>query len=221
VFDILQYYQTSKINFPLTFPHNCALIVDNMDNTLTNTELYSHKNIPLETLVGYRNKGLSYRQIAKLAGCSSINVFHRLKYAEDDIIETEGYADNRAWVFDNLAKKLIFSITEDEIKSLNPYQRVVALGILYDKYRLETNQSTSNVGLTGRITVIAQDSMAQKALADTIRGRRRAEVVGLDTPDNRDSGNGSPIKSQPRTDNSGISPGDLQGVYIIEDYSGV
>ena len=49
--------------------------------------------------------------------------------------------------YENLARRMIDSITEDDIQKINAYQRTIASGICTDKMRLLRNESTSNFSI--------------------------------------------------------------------------
>jgi IS30 family transposase len=54
---------------------------------------------------------------------------------------------NLAEWYEDLAKRMLSSITDQDIEKINAYQRTVSAGIATDKLRLLTNQSTENVAL--------------------------------------------------------------------------
>ena len=58
-----------------------------------------------------------------------------------------------------------FKITDEDIKGINPLQRVVAMGILYDKERLESGKSTANINVV-EVTGTIADLQSQ---ADLLR----------------------------------------------------
>lgn len=107
----------------------------------------SRKNIPIETVIEYRNRGLSYTEIAKLTGCSRQNVQQRLETVEYSKEDIENFKKHRGDVFAFLQSKLINSIDSDAIKEMQPYQRIVGASILYDKERLEQGKSTGNINI--------------------------------------------------------------------------
>lgn len=54
-------------------------------------------------------------------------------------------------IFLDLSMRYARSITDDDIKKTAPGQRVTNMAIAYDKYRLETGQSTENVSIISRL----------------------------------------------------------------------
>lgn len=93
----------------------------------------THKNIPIQTIIAYKNRGLGYSEIAKLTGCSRQNVEQRLSTIEYSKEDLENFKNHRKDVFAFLQSKLLNSIDEGEIKELNPLQRIIGAGILFDK----------------------------------------------------------------------------------------
>ena len=107
----------------------------------------SRKNIPIESIIEYRNRGLSYTEIAKLTGCSRQNVQQRLETVEYNKEDIENFKKHRGDVFAFLQSKLINSIDSDAIKRMQPYQRIIGASIMYDKERLEQGKSTGNINI--------------------------------------------------------------------------
>jgi hypothetical protein len=82
-----------------------------------------------------------------------------LAFARQDDTKT-AVADLRedlADAYEGLARRMIDSITDEDITKLNAYQRTVASGIAFDKMRLHRNQSTSNQSVFFRIVDEAPD----------------------------------------------------------------
>jgi len=125
------------------------------------------KLIPIETIIEYaeREPPLSYSEIAAIVGCSRENVFQRLQSVGYTRLNRKNYEKNRTFTFQFLQSKLLNSINDDDIKGINPLQRVVAAGILYDKERLESGKSTQNINVVEVIGTIS-DLQAQ---ADALR----------------------------------------------------
>lgn len=111
---------------------NKAIVPDEIISPDCNIDR-SHKNIPIETIIEYRNRGLGYSEIAKLTGCSRQNVQQRLETVEYSKEDLENFKNHRKDVFAFLQSKLLNSIDEGEIKELNPLQRIIGAGILFDK----------------------------------------------------------------------------------------
>lgn len=107
----------------------------------------TQKDIPIETLIALKNKGLTLEQIAKIVKCSKQNIQQRLDAIGYNKQDLENFKETRADVFAFLQSKLINSIEHTKIKKLNPYQRIVGASILYDKERLELGKSTGRIDI--------------------------------------------------------------------------
>ena len=118
------------------------------------------KKIPIETIIAYRRKGLSINDIATIVGCSKQNVWERLQTVGYDDVDLDSFNNSRADILAFVQSKLINSLDSDAIKEMQPYQRVVATGILYDKERLERGKSTSNINVV-EVTGTIADLQAQ------------------------------------------------------------
>lgn len=107
----------------------------------------SNKYIPIEDIIEYCNKGLSYREIGELLGCSKQNISQRLDaigYAPERL---KNFHKNRADIFSFLQSKILNSIDEDAIQKAPLNLKVVSAGILYDKERLERGKSSQNISI--------------------------------------------------------------------------
>ena len=57
-------------------------------------------------------------------------------------------------MFEGLAKRMITSISDEDILKINAYQRTVSAGISTDKYRLLSGQSTDNLAIDATLRSI-------------------------------------------------------------------
>jgi len=103
--------------------------------------------IPLETLVYYRKKGLTYEEVAKQCGCTKANVIQRMHYHGLADNSLDHYVNHRVDVLRYWQRKILDSITSDDLKKANFSSKIMGYGILYDKERLETGQSTGNIAV--------------------------------------------------------------------------
>ena len=139
-----------------------------------------NKDIPIETIIEYRSKGLSLNEIAKLIGCSKQNVHKRLEavgYSKEDL---ENFKNHRADVFAFLQSRLLNSIDDETIKELNAYQRIIGIGVLYDKERLTRGQSTANVDVHELFESIEQRQARIDALREELGCITKTEEIKTD-----------------------------------------
>ncbi|MDO9528026.1 MAG: hypothetical protein Q7J27_02580 [Syntrophales bacterium] len=126
------------------------------------------KNIPLETLIELYKKKLSHAQIGKVTGCSASNVTMRLKRA--GITTLRDYKKNRADVFAIIQGKIINSVSPLDIKKASLLQKATAIGIMYDKERLERGESTENISIHADIKALREGAQNGAVKAKTIAG---------------------------------------------------
>jgi DNA-binding transcriptional regulator GbsR (MarR family) len=105
----------------------------------------SNKQIPIETIIEYKNRGLSLSEIEKLIGCSKQNVSQRLQEVGYDKNNLEHFKKNRKEVFAFIQSKMLNSIDKEEIKRMPVAQRVLCSGILYDKEEKEGEKIVETV----------------------------------------------------------------------------
>ena len=99
-------------------------------------------------------KGLALTQIAKLCNISVTAVRGLIERNNIDPIDTEVYKKNRADTLASVQRRLLNNISQADIKKSGLRDKVVAVGILYDKERLERGQSTENVSIDGALRSI-------------------------------------------------------------------
>ena len=133
--------------------------------TLPDVPNSAPKNIPIESIIDYRTKGLTTREIAELLGCSHSNIVQRLQGISNDIDTLSIFKQHKADIVTLLTKKQIsayFSLTDEEQKELIKRRGLVDYGIAYDKMRLELGESTQNVDVHADIQAMKALKQAQK-----------------------------------------------------------
>jgi len=105
----------------------------------------ANKNIPIEAIIELRQKNLTVNQIAKILGCDHSNIVRRLQSISNEIDLTHSYKKNRADILAFHQRRIIQSITPADLKKAGLRDKIISAGVLYDKERLETGQSTQNI----------------------------------------------------------------------------
>jgi hypothetical protein len=113
------------------------------------------KGIELEKVFELRfiNK-LTCQQIGDLLGCSQQNIYNLLKKHFPELKNLDFFKEHKA---DLLAAKqagILFSLSEEDIKKANLRDKATTFGILYDKERLERDESTENISIKQQIRKI-------------------------------------------------------------------
>ncbi len=106
----------------------------------------SFQIIDINKAIELRVKGLTYQEIAEYFGCTPQAVNQRLQPFMIDP-DLQVFKDNRSEIFANIQWQLLKSIDKKDIKRTPVTSRITGAAILYDKERLETDKSTSNVHL--------------------------------------------------------------------------
>lgn len=127
---------------------------------------------PLE-VAELREKGLTFTQIAKIIGCTKQAANKAYRNLMTDFRGVEKFKDIRADVFAMLQKKMLYSLTADDIKGMAPDRRVWSAAVLYDKERLERDKSTANLSYKAIISDIADLEAVEADLK-----RQIAEITG-------------------------------------------
>lgn len=115
----------------------------------------------------YRLKGLTYKQIGTLL-CpeqpfcpqSIHQQLSRFDAFLKDADSLPTFQSNRADLINAVEFKLLASLTDDQaIEKMSYRDRAVSYGIIVDKRRLETGQSTSNISVLGKIVQQADSEL--------------------------------------------------------------
>ena len=101
------------------------------------------RNIPIETIIELKTKGLLDKDVAKLLDCSQQNVSGRLKEWRKEVQGLETFKKNKADVLSVIQSKILNKLSEAEIKKATAYQKVGMFSLLYDKERLERGQTVA------------------------------------------------------------------------------
>jgi len=100
--------------------------------------------VNIENALILKQAGQSYKEIAAEMNTCPSNVHKQLQHLLPTEL-TDTYKKQRADIFANLQLEMVQSVDSDAIKAASLLQRITAVGILYDKERLERNLSTANV----------------------------------------------------------------------------
>jgi predicted transcriptional regulator len=99
--------------------------------------------------------GMSYHAVSKELGRSPHTV-KRFALQTDtavEIVEKKGELSN---FFEDLARRMIESISDQDISRINAYQRTISAGIATDKMRLLREKSTQNISSILNITQMVE-----------------------------------------------------------------
>jgi predicted transcriptional regulator len=110
--------------------------------------------------------GRTYNAIAHELGRSP----HTIKKALTDPETTKQVEEikaNLADMFENVAKRLVLSVTDKDIVKINALQRITGAGISVDKMRLLRSESTENISYH----VLADHS---RSLSEQVRVKEKA-----------------------------------------------
>ena len=93
-----------------------------------------------------KHPDLNTREVGELVGCDHSHVVKVLARWGIKQSENEEYKKNRADILAGVGKRILETLTDEDIKKASLNQKVVSYGILYDKERLERDKSTVIVG---------------------------------------------------------------------------
>ncbi len=91
--------------------------------------------------------GKTYHAISQYLDRDPKTIKTALTKNPEVIQEINEIKEDLADMFENTAKRMITSISDEDIEKINAYQRTVAAGISTDKMRLLRDESTENVNI--------------------------------------------------------------------------
>ena len=107
----------------------------------------NHKNISIKEIINLRRKGLTPGLIARALHCSKRNIKHRLKQVEEQVNKLGNFPDLREALFAIKQKEILESIKPETIEKAGLKDRAIALGILFDKEKIESGKFAGGSGL--------------------------------------------------------------------------
>lgn len=125
---------------------------------------YVNNKIPIEAIIGLKEQNISHAEIARILRCSPKTIYNQLK----DIDITRQYIKTRSLVFSYLQRQIIQYITPAKLEKANLQQLTWALGVLYDKERLEMGLSTQNIAYADMIAAQRSDLAKLKELKEKV-----------------------------------------------------
>ena len=128
-----------------------------MDNLQVSENIRGPKYIPIESLIQYADKGLSYEQIGKQVGCSSANVSNRFKSFGYTPERVRAFNQSKTSILSVLQANILNSIDIESIKKAPLQTKVWCYGVLHDKQAdLERKQMAAVVDDQGIDDLSAQ-----------------------------------------------------------------
>jgi len=137
----------------------------------------TNKGIDLADIVDLRKRGLSYAAIAKTLGCTKRNVVIRLKGVMKELDGIEEFKSYRGDILAVHQRRILDTITKGTIKEAGLRDRVIAMGVLFDKERIATGKTTGGGDLT--INVINYSGAAQSGQITKVEVRGQGNPLSL------------------------------------------
>lgn len=146
----------------------------------------------IEQIKIYSAAGYSANAVAKEIGRDPKTI-RKILEGPEIVKQVEIIRVDLADKWDGLANAMVDSISPEDIKKLNAYQRTIAGGVATDKMRLLREQSTANLDITGRLQQIIEqhrdsqrelEELERKAIAaDTGEGDKVIDVTPGKVPE--------------------------------------
>ena len=118
--------------------------------------------------------GKTYHAIGKEIGRDAKTV---KKLALQSVSEIYEMKKELADWYEDLARRMLSSITEEDIDRINAYQRTVSAGIATDKMRLLRDQSTENISV---LAALIQEAKAHRREQALLEERSHGEIKAIE-----------------------------------------
>ncbi len=112
---------------------------------------HTPKGIDKTRVLELRLKGLSYREIAQLVGCSKSNVEFIMKNHFPNLTNLQKYSENKAKILEALQQELVYQFDAEKQKKMSGRDLTWSIAVLEDKIRLIRGQSTENISIHAEI----------------------------------------------------------------------
>ncbi len=130
-----------------------TLVVVQPETKVSSLSKHTPKLIPIEDIIYYVEKNLTYREIGEILDCTPENVCQRLKDANYTPERIERYKKNRANILAHIGSKIANKININLDVDVNNTKDVLNLALahskLYGDERLERGQATEIVDMSG------------------------------------------------------------------------
>ena len=105
------------------------------------------KNTPITKLLEQvsRNPNIKTVELAKLNGVDHSAIVRLFQRHGIDRQRVDDYKGNRADFMAGMQEKLLSAITQEDLEKASLRDKVISMGVLFDKERLERGQSTVNL----------------------------------------------------------------------------
>lgn len=137
----------------------------------------SAKGIDIADIVDLRKRGLSHGAIAKVLGCTKKNVQRRLRAVGHEVDRIENFKTYRGDVLAIHQKRILDTLNPTVIGKAGLKDRVIAMGVLFDKERQITGKA-DNKGL--QINIINYAGASQTGQITRVTISEDAEVAQVE-----------------------------------------
>ena len=111
----------------------------------------STATLTIPEMIDYRNRGLSYAEIGKMAGITKVSAYNQLKRYSKVLDSITVYKNNVSDILSYHQARILNGISDNDITDASLQQKAVSYGVLVDKQRLHDGLSTSNLSVFSSI----------------------------------------------------------------------
>jgi transcriptional regulator with XRE-family HTH domain len=128
------------------------------------TVKHTPKGIDKTRVLELRLKGLSYREIAQLVGCSKSNVEYIMKNHFPNLTNLRKYSENKGQILEALQQELVYQFDAEKQKKMSGRDLTWSIAVLEDKIRLIRGQSTENISIKQELRTLEELEEREKEI---------------------------------------------------------
>jgi|TARA_R100000750_G_scaffold307_3_gene562 hypothetical protein len=137
-------------------------------------KIYYKKNIPIELLIEYFEKELTYEDIGRILGCTSQNIARRLQKEGYFVKRNNAFKKHEIKVLENIKRRFAEELQTKNLDKSSALQIATAYAVIFDKIRLLEGKSTENIDEVHRIE---QLNDTKKTLLELLKGVEDAKKL--------------------------------------------
>jgi hypothetical protein len=138
------------------------------------TSKNQHKKIPIQECYELRKKGVPTTVLADRYGCDKSAISHAMKPFTVEKCEIETFKEQRSNILAGKQRELLNALNAEVIEKMAGRDLAVAMGILFDKERLNDGLSTQNHAVIMASAVMEAERMSKRPLDVVVEGNNDA-----------------------------------------------
>jgi hypothetical protein len=134
-----------------------------------------NKGLPVAALIALSKQGMSNAEIARVVGCSPVNIHQRFKALEYNPQYVKNFTQYEVEVLEWAKSLLISGLTPEKVKKMSPRDISISYGVFFDKQRLLMGQSTENVDLHASFEAM-EETRSKRQILENLLAKKGIDI---------------------------------------------